>query len=448
MAFSDESRRMNRLKTPRKQNASRTRDQYETFPYPERRAEDEDQRLIAGAPGDWGEVVNYVFGGRDPGANGSPLRILVAGGGTGDAVVMLAQQASDRGANAEIIYIDLSTASRKIAESRVARRGLENVQFVTGSFVDLAAEYGPFDYIDCCGVLHHLPDPDAGLRALAQSLKPGGGMGLMVYATLGRTGVYHMQEMMQRLSAEAGGRARLETGKALFESLPPTNWLKRNPFVNDHIQGGDAGFYDLLLHQQDRAYRVDEVYEFVNQAGLRLQSFVEPLRYDPVIYAATPAIRQQVANLAPQARHAMAELLAGNITKHIFYVVKAENKTVVPAMSLQGKKAVVKTQLAAKTGQAAAAMIPYLGRVDGAKLAASVAKSGQVKINFNGFSVSCNLPPASPAIISRINGVRSLEDIRQSFDPVPDGPSYYAQVVALFSVLSAANLMFVRQPGG
>lgn len=439
---------MNRLKTPRKQNTSRTRAQYETFPYPERRAEEEDQRLITGSPGDWGEVVHYIFGGRDPGAEGNPIRILVAGGGTGDALVMLAQQAQDRGANAEIVYIDLSEASRKIAQSRIARRGLENVTFVTGSFVDLAADYGPFDYIDCCGVLHHLPDPDAGLRALAQSLKPGGGMGLMVYATLGRTGVYHMQEMMQRLSAEAGGRARLETGKALFESLPPTNWLKRNPFVNDHIQGGDAGFYDLLLHQQDRAYRVDEVYEFVKQAGLRLQSFVEPMRYDPEIYATDPAIRKQVAALAPQARHAMAELLAGNITKHIFYVLKADNKTAVPAMTLQDQKAVVKPRKDANARQAAAGLIPYLGRIDGARLAASVAKSGQIKINFNGFSVSCKLPPASPAIISRIDGVKTFEDIRQSFVPVPDAPSFYAQIVALFSVLSAANLMFVRQPGG
>ncbi|PKR52018.1 class I SAM-dependent methyltransferase [Thalassospira marina] len=431
---------MSRPRKPRTENTSRTRDQYETFPYPERRAEEEDQRLIAGSPGDWGEVVHYVFGGRDPGASGEAIRILVAGGGTGDALVMLAQQAQDRGANAEIIYIDLSEASRKIAESRVARRGLKNVTFVNGSFVDLAAQYGPFDYIDCCGVLHHLPDPDAGLRALAQSLKAGGGMGLMVYATLGRTGVYHMQEMMERLSAEAGGRARLEMGKALFEGLPPTNWLKRNPFVNDHIQGGDAGFYDLLLHQQDRAYRVDEVYAFVTQAGLRLQSFVEPLRYDPVIYAANPAIRQQMAGLAPQARHAMAELLAGNITKHIFYVVKGDSKTVVPAMKMQGAKAVM--NMPGNVG--ASGMIPYLGRVDGAKLAASVAKSAQIKINFNGFSVTSKLPPASAAIISRIDGSRSFEDIRQSFSPLPDAQPFYAQVVALFSVLSAANLMFVR----
>jgi len=426
---------------PSKKNASRTRDQYETFPYPARQAEDEDKRLIAGSPGDWGEVVHYIFGGRDPGQNRAPLRILVAGGGTGDAVVMLAQQAQDRGANAEIIYIDLSAASRQIAESRVNRRGLKNVTFVTGSFVDLAAQYGPYDYIDCCGVLHHLPDPDAGLRALTDSLKPGGGMGLMVYATLGRTGVYHMQEMMQRLSAEAAGRARLDVGKSLFEGLPPTNWLKRNPFVNDHIQGGDAGFYDLLLHQQDRAYRVDEVYDFVEQAGLRLQGFIEPLRYDPVVYTTSAPVRAKLAGLSSRERCAMAELLAGNITKHIFYVVKANNKT--RPVEISGRE---KTGKMLVQGQDLSVMVPYLGRIDGAKLAASVAKNAQIKINFNGFSLTLALPPASAAILSRVNGHRSLEDIRQSFKPLPEIEPFYAQVAALFAVLSAANLMFLHHP--
>ncbi len=251
------------------ETSDKTRAQYESFPYPARDAKDEDKRLVVGSPGNWDEVVHFVFGGRDPSAKNKKIRILVAGGGTGDGLVMLAQQARDRKVKAEIVYIDLSTASREIAEARIKRRGLEkNVSFVTGSFVDLAGEYGPFDYIDCCGVLHHLPDPDAGLKALADALKPKGGMGLMVYGELGRTGVYHMQEMMERLSAEAGGSKRLALGKALYDALPGTNWLRRNPFVGDHVHGGDAGFYDLLLHQQDRAYRVDEVFDFVEKRAV------------------------------------------------------------------------------------------------------------------------------------------------------------------------------------
>ena len=97
-------------------SSAKTRDQYESYPYPARDPGDEDKRLITGSPGNWDEVVHFVFGGRDPSAKGK-IRILVAGGGTGDALVMLAQQARDRKAKAEIVYIDLSESSRAIAEA-------------------------------------------------------------------------------------------------------------------------------------------------------------------------------------------------------------------------------------------------------------------------------------------------------------------------------------------
>ena len=46
-----------------------------------------------------------------------------------------------------------------------------------------------FDLVVCTGVLHHLPDPDCGLRALRDVLRPSGAMRLMVYARYGRTGI-------------------------------------------------------------------------------------------------------------------------------------------------------------------------------------------------------------------------------------------------------------------
>ncbi|MEL6338099.1 MAG: class I SAM-dependent methyltransferase, partial [Pseudomonadota bacterium] len=115
-----------------------------------------------------------------------PLRALVAGGGTGDALIQLAQLMTEAGRPYEITYLDLSAASRRIAEARAKVRKLHGIRFVTGSLLDAAA-YGPFDYIDCCGVLHHLDDPHAGFEALASALKPDGGMGVMVYAPHGRS---------------------------------------------------------------------------------------------------------------------------------------------------------------------------------------------------------------------------------------------------------------------
>ena len=353
------------------ETSDKTRAQYESFPYPARDAKDEDKRLVVGSPGNWDEVVHFVFGGRDPSAKNKKIRILVAGGGTGDGLVMLAQQARDRKVKAEIVYIDLSTASREIAEARIKRRGLEkNVSFVTGSFVDLAGEYGPFDYIDCCGVLHHLPDPDAGLKALADALKPKGGMGLMVYGELGRTGVYHMQEMM------------------------------------------------------DRAYRVDVVFDFVEKAGLRLLQFIEPMRYDPTTYCSRHDVLEKAVHVPFRQRAALAELMAGNITKHTFYVTKAGNKVKPPMPDRDA--------------------VPFFVRVDGVSLARSVAKTGHIKITFTGLSLTRNLPPASPAILTRIDGKRTVGEIYDLFDPKPEKYEFDAQFAVMYAVLNAANLMYLH----
>src|SRR6185503_18891719 len=175
------------------------RAQYEALPYPPRDPREEAVRLITGTPSHILEVNHYLFAGR---LNfNRPFRALVAGGGTGDACIMLAQQLADRRCPGEVVYLDLSTASREICEARANIRGLRNITFHTGSLLDLPTmNVGQFDYIDCTGVLHHLPDPSAGLAALVSVLQPDGGIGVMLYGQYGRSGVYPLQEMLRSIA--------------------------------------------------------------------------------------------------------------------------------------------------------------------------------------------------------------------------------------------------------
>ena len=147
------------------------RAQYEAFPYPMRDPQDEHQRLIVGSPSHLLEIDHYLFAGRRDFTQ--PFRVLVAGGGTGDATIMLAQQLADRRCPAEIVYLDLSSASRAVCEQRAQIRGLRNIRFMTASLLDLPSMgLGRFDYIDCTGVLHHLPDPT--LAAICESVRSPG----------------------------------------------------------------------------------------------------------------------------------------------------------------------------------------------------------------------------------------------------------------------------------
>ena len=69
--------------------------QYEAYPYPPRDPRDEAKRLIVGSPGHLREIDYWIFGAARPASR--PLNALIAGGGTGDATIMLAQQMARAG---------------------------------------------------------------------------------------------------------------------------------------------------------------------------------------------------------------------------------------------------------------------------------------------------------------------------------------------------------------
>ncbi len=364
------------------------RQQYEAYPYPERDPADEAKRLIAGSPSDPVEIDHYLFRGRRDWSQ--PFRALVAGGGTGDGLVMLAQRLADMGTPAEIVYIDMSEASRAVAEARIAARGLTSVTFVTGDLLS-APDHGPFDYIDCCGVLHHLPDPDAGFSALATALKPEGGIGLMVYAPHGRSGVYPLQRAFGTLLADREPRDKVALAKDALAALPGTNLLARNPLVGDH-KSSDAGLYDLLIHSRDRPYTVTELAGALERAGLGIVSMLEPARYDPMRYL-PESLAPQVAKLDPVARMQVAEDLVNNMKTHVAYA----------ARNAQGRAA----------SGASPEAVPHLAGVSGPALARSVAKSGKVTVTLDGLEMTSPVPREAAQAISGIDGKRSLGDIAQ-----------------------------------
>ena len=358
--------------------------QYEAYPYPERDPADEAKRLITGSPSHPLEIDHHVFGGKRDWRK--PLRVLVAGGGTGDALIQLAQVLTTAKRPYEITYVDMSRASRKIAEERAAVRGLKDITFITGSLMD-APDMGPFDYIDCCGVLHHLPTPQAGFDALAQALAPEGGLGFMVYAPYGRSGVYPLQEAFGALFDGLPPKERLKQAKAVFAKLPKSHPFLRNQHVLDHKQG-DAGFYDLLLHSQDRPFDVATLLETLDVAGLRLSSFTQPAMYDPVDLLGDGVDAPD----GPAQSMAVAEKLRGTIKTHVGYAV------------LKGAK----TATVAGTDPA---LIPHLKAGAPQAVAREVASKGRLRSTVGAEKLVLELPKPAAPLIALIDGRRSLGEI-------------------------------------
>lgn len=236
------------------------RKQYEAYSYPPP-IEDAEAFL-----GKWGPLTcDPKFAGVQLWPEGPPrqnLRILCAGCGSSQAPLIALNNPE-----CTVLGIDLSETSLAHSSRLRDRHRLANLELRQMSLLDVGLLNRSFDLIACTGVLHHLPDPDAGLRALAAVLDPSGSMAIMLYGTAGRAGIYLVQDILRRLGAgqDADG---LRTARELLKFVPPHHYLfePNGKLPNDLSE--DAGIVDMLLHPQDRAYSVPEVLQFVEAAGL------------------------------------------------------------------------------------------------------------------------------------------------------------------------------------
>lgn len=403
--------------------------QYEAYPYPARDPRDEAKRLITGSPSHLDEVNHYVFAGRLD--HRRPLRVLVAGGGTGDGTIQIAQQLADAGNPGRVVYLDLSAAARRIAEARAAARGLTNIEFRTGSLLELGDE--TYDYIDCCGVLHHLPDPAAGLAALAARLDPGGGMGIMVYAPLGRTGVYPMQNALRTLTQGVPPKEQVALARRALAGLPKTNWLLRNPHVSDH-RGPDADLYDLLLHSCDRPFTVTELGDLAASAGLGVAALISPAAYDPANWIKDPRLLKRLEGMDFLTQAALAEQLSGAMTKHVAYLTRPARLSEATARP-DGPDAT-----------------PTLRDIDGPALAKALPANGVLEIDLLGSVFPLTLPRLAGPILRHIDGAADLARIHAQVAAATGGgltwEAFKAQFDRLYAALNGFNKMLIRRPPG
>ncbi len=408
---------------------SRLAAQYEAYPYPARDAREEAKRLIIGSPGHLKEIDWWVFGATRPVSR--PLNVLVAGGGTGDATIMIAQQMARAGRPGSITYLDRSAAAMAVAKDRAVARGLTNIVWEQRSLLDLPGSgLGPFDYIDCCGVLHHLPDPAEGVRALLSVLAPDGGMGLMVYAPHGRTGVYMLQDALRLLAPPSEAPpARVDVARRVLRHMPESAWLRKNTYLADHISGGDAGIYDLLLNPRDVSYTVPALAALLRGEGLEIACWMEPARYDPAFMLPDPKLRARADTLPVLERAALAEALAGNMSTHVVYVRRAEEP-----------------RQPADPDDPAAVPIPR--EVPGPEIARLIGRDGAIPYLFDGLRAVVPLPRLAAALLRQVDGTSTVGEILAR---VAQAGGNRAEAVArdwhaTFAALSRVNQLLLAPP--
>jgi ubiquinone/menaquinone biosynthesis C-methylase UbiE len=309
-----------------KKDLKQVQDHYLNYPYPFRNPEDDKKRIIRTQEGYLSNINHHLYKGNQNFQN--EYRVLIAGGGTGDSTIWLAKQLMEY-PKSEVVYIDFSEASMNIAKKRANIQGITNIKWILDSILNIPKlKLGKFDYINCSGALQAMKKPDLGIKILSDVLKENGGAALMLYGQYGRVGVYQLQELLRIINkGVTNHQDKVNNTWNVLNNLPTTNWYIRGldlvgPLVDD------IELYDRLLHDQDTAHTIPQLYELTENVGLNIVTFVVPyvrasLNIDS--YFKESALKEKIKKMSLRDQQSICELMGGNIIMHEIYVSKQQN---------------------------------------------------------------------------------------------------------------------------
>ena len=220
--------------------------------------------------------------------------------------------------NSEVLGIDVSDSSLGHEAHLKQKHGLGNLELLQMSLGEIGSLGRTFDLIICTGVLHHLPDPDAGLRCLRDVLKPHGVISLMLYGSFPRVGVYMLQEVFRQLGLKQDAEG-IGIVKRAIGVLP--RWHHLNVYRQTAPDlGYNSGLVDTFLHPADRAFTVPEILKLARDNDLTLQSWLDNLTYSLSATIVDPQnpVRKLAETLPVANQWEIVELMGQSVARHNF----------------------------------------------------------------------------------------------------------------------------------
>jgi SAM-dependent methyltransferase len=245
------------------------------------------------------------------------LSILIAGCGANQAA-----HYAFTNPNSQVLGIDVSDSSLGHEAYLKQKHRLDNLELLHMSLGEIGSLGRSYDLIVCTGVLHHLPDPDAGLRCLRDVLKPHGVISIMLYGSFPRVGVYMLQEVFRLLGLKQDVEG-IGIVKRAIDILPKSHHLNVYRQIAPDL-GYDSGLVDTFLHPVDRAFTVPQILKFAGDNDLTLQSWLDKQKYSLSATIADPHIRKLAETLPAANQWEIVELIGQSLARHNFLLCHPE----------------------------------------------------------------------------------------------------------------------------
>ncbi|XFA74141.1 class I SAM-dependent methyltransferase [Thermosynechococcaceae cyanobacterium Okahandja] len=202
-------------------------------------------------------------------------RILDAGCGTGYKSLVLAIA----NPGADIVGIDLSPESVKLAVERLKFHNIENVSFEARSILELPEWGEQFDYINCDEVLYLLPDPVAGLQALKSVLKPDGILRANLHSAFQRFPFYRAQSLFKLMGLMDGNpeEMEMEIVREIMGELKEGVDLRARAWNPRYSEANNVTNETLLANHLlvgDKGSTIPEMFDYLAAAELEFISMV------------------------------------------------------------------------------------------------------------------------------------------------------------------------------
>ena len=197
-----------------------------------------------------------------------PADCLVAGCGTGQQPLHLARLLPGH----NFVALDVSRASLAYGQRKAREIGIENVEFIHGDLQQVERLGRSFDIIFCAGVLHHLDDPTAGLKALRRVLRPRGLMQIGVYSKRSRDAIVRLRESFPVDGKTVTLKEVRDRRSALVQDTlaqPKEEWASFY-FSPDFFSLSTCR--DLLYHVQEKHYTPIDVEDWLTECGLECEA--------------------------------------------------------------------------------------------------------------------------------------------------------------------------------